>query len=53
MTNFVLYGRVAVAGQQDAGTSQEGQPARCLAYIESRGWVNVAVYVDDVQGDAE
>lgn len=52
MTNFVLYGRVAVAGRQDTGTSRDGQLARCLAYVESRGWVNVAVYADDAQGDA-
>jgi DNA invertase Pin-like site-specific DNA recombinase len=52
MTNFVLYNRVATAGQPEPGMAREAQLARCLAYIESRGWMTVAEYVDDAQGDA-
>jgi hypothetical protein len=54
MTKFVFYGRVAAEDQQDTKTSQGEQLARCLAYLEARGWENVAVYADDTQGgDAE
>jgi hypothetical protein len=52
MTSFVLYGRVAIAGRQDTGPSRDGQLARCVDYIESRGWAIVAEYADDTQGDA-
>jgi hypothetical protein len=52
MTNFVIYHRVAVADQQDAKPSPDAQLARCLAYIESKGWAAVAEYVDDTQGAA-
>ncbi|MGH3278053.1 MAG: hypothetical protein ACRDNW_02830 [Trebonia sp.] len=53
MTNFVIYHRVAAADQPDLRASRDGQLARCLAYIESRGWAIVAEYVDDTQGDAK
>ena len=51
--NFVLYHRVAVADQQNAKPSRDAQLDRCLAYIEAKGWANVAEYVEDAQGDAE
>jgi len=53
MTSSVIYHRVAVADQQDVKPPQNAQLARCLAYIEAKGWVNVAEYVDDPQGDTE
>lgn len=52
MTRFILYNRVATAGQQERGTSADAQLARCLDYIESKGWAIVAEYVDDSHGDA-
>lgn len=52
MSNLVLYNRVAAAGQPEPGTSRDTQLARCRAYIESRGWVIVAEYVGDTEGDA-
>jgi hypothetical protein len=51
--NFVLYHRAAVADQRDAKPSQDAQLHHCLAYIEAKGWANVAEYVEDAQGDAE
>jgi DNA invertase Pin-like site-specific DNA recombinase len=53
MTNVVIYNRVARRDQPDPETSRGGQRARILAYAEAHGWVNVAEYVDDAQGDAE
>jgi hypothetical protein len=49
--NFMLYNRAATAGRPEPGTYPEAQLARCLAYIESRGWVIVAEYVNDSEGD--
>jgi DNA invertase Pin-like site-specific DNA recombinase len=50
MTKAVIYNRVARNDQQDPDTSRGGQLARILAYVEARGWANVAEYIDDPQG---
>lgn len=53
MTRVALYSRISRDPQQDSEASQDDQGARILAYLEARGWVNVAEYVDDTQGDPE
>jgi hypothetical protein len=54
MINAVAYNRLARKDQPAPETSPSGQLARILAYVEARGWANVAVYADDPQGgDAE
>jgi hypothetical protein len=50
MTNVVIYNRVA--RKEDDDLSRSEQLARILANVEACGWVNVAVYVEDAQGDA-
>jgi hypothetical protein len=51
MTRFVLYHRIA-KDQRDPRRPRDDQLACCLAYIEAKGWADVAEYVDDRQGDA-
>jgi hypothetical protein len=52
MTRIVFYNRVSVEDRPDPQESPDGQLARLRAYIEARGWADIAVYAGDRQGDA-